>query len=717
MARRPKNGAVPDDASSPEDAIVKEAKKRFDRANSWEAVARKRFIDDVKFVNGDSDNLWQWPDQVRQNRGLGSRDERPCLTINKTRQHCLQIINDARQNKTSVKVHPTGNEATYEAAEVFEGIVRHIEYISDAQSAYGTATRWQVWGGIGYWRVVTDWAGDDSFDQEIFIRRIKDPLTVLVDPDFTAADGSDMRWAFVFDDMAKDEFEAAYPQYKDSVPLAPFGTGTGDDWLREDHVRVAEYFRRVEEEDHLLVITNPDTGQKTVVKESEFTKELSAIAIDDPATKRRKIKTTKIEWFLIVGNDIVERNVWPGKYIPIVRVPGEETVIEGQLDRKGHVRALKDAQRIYNYDNSANVEYGALQNKSPYVAPAQAIEGYEEYWNTANLINYSVLPYNGVDDDGNKIDAPQRQPPPMSAPAFLQGMQIAANDMMLVSGQYQADFGAPSNERSGVAIQQRQRQGENSTYHYIDHLAMATRYTGKILIDLIPKIYDTKRVIKIMAEDGTSSEVLVDPNAASAYLKRQAANDQTAEQVIFNPNVGRYDVESEVGPAFATRRQEAFNAISQILQSNPELVKVVGDLLFKSADFPMADEMAERMARTIPAVLKGEGPPPEVEGLQAQLQGAQQLMSAMAAKLQEAEGRSSLDAAKARQASEDALSRRMDAVTKRLDVLFKNAPNPNLAAELESQAALASHKTGLDMIAAEHAASLQPEPEPEAAAA
>jgi hypothetical protein len=628
---------------SDDDKIVKEAKKRFQRCQTWEAIARKRWIEDEKFENGDSDNLYQWPDVTLTARGYGAAgtgDQRPCLTVNKTRQHVLQIINDARQNRTHIKFRPTGNGATYEAAQVMDGLVRHIEYISNAQQAYATATRHQVIGGIGYLRIVTDYAGPDTFEQEIYIRRVKNPLTVYLDPDIQEADGSDARFGFVFEDMPKDEFETRYPHLKD---MATAALNNDEGWITDDHVRIAEYFRREEVKDQLVAFKDPQNPEADPIqiRRSEMNRSqwraLMADILKDPDTQTRDVIDHKIHWYKIAGQEIIEERPWLGSYVPIIRVPGEETVIDGELDRKGHVRALKDPQRMYNYNASAQVEFGALQNKIPYIAAAEAIEGYETYWQTANNSNYSVLPHNAYDDEGRKIEAPQRQAPPTASQAYELSMKNAANDMMLVSGQYQADFGAPSNERSGVAIQQRQRQGATATYHYIDHLAMAIRFAGKIILDLIPKVYDTKRVIKIMAEDGSDSDVVLDPKAAQAYLEQQQKNADEAKQVIFNPNVGRYDVISDVGPDFATRRQEAFNALSQIIGSNQELMMLIGDLMFKSADVEYADEIAQRLERLVPAAAKGDegGPNPQVVALQQQLQTMSKMLETTSQKLQE----------------------------------------------------------------------------------
>ena len=604
---------------SDDDKIIKEARQRFHTVTDWEKYARDRFLDDYKFAEADADNGYQWPNDVRTNRNV---DERPCLTINKTRQHCLHIINDAKKNKPSVKIKPTGNGSTYEASQIFEGIVRHIEYISNAQTAYDTATGFQVKGGIGYWRLVTDYVDDDTFDQEVFIRRVVDPLTVYMDPEAQEADKSDSRYAFVFDDMPLEDFKRAYPQAGRHPSLTALDNYQG--WMTDKHVRVAEYYRVVRKEHNMYAGRHPKFGQligredklKSIM--GDHFKEL----VDDPETKIRSVFDNQVEWYLIGGDEILERNIWPGKYIPIVPVIGEETVIEGRLDRKGHVRALKDPQRMYNYWSSSAVEHVALQGKTPYVAPAEAIEGYETYWNEANRQNFSVLPYNQFDDAGQTLQKPERQQPPMMSSAYMQGMTVASEELRAASGQYQAEMGQPGNERSGAAIEQRQRQGETATYHFIDNLAIAIRCTGKMLIDLIPKIYDTKRVIKIIAEDGVEHEVEIDPEATKAYAEKQS---QIAGQVksIFNPAVGRYAVEADVGPAYATRRQETFNAFMQIISQAPDILKIAGDLMFQAADFPMAGALAERIKRSIPPAILGEGPSPQEQQMQQQMQQMQ----------------------------------------------------------------------------------------------
>lgn len=663
-----------EDTATGDDKIIRRAKKRFQRCEKWEADFRRRFIDDVKFSNADPDNGWQWLPKLRQSREL---DDKPCLTINKTRQHNLQITNDARQNKPSVKVRPVGDEATYKAAEVFEGIVRHIEYISKAQTAYDTATKFQVEGGIGYWRVVTDYTSDDTFDQEIYIRRIIDPLSVYQDPDIQEFDGSDQSFCFIFEDVPKDKFEREYPDYKNLVGSST-NLNSGSSWVDEDHVRVAEYYERTNEPDQLLSYVDDQTNMRKHVKLSDIPAELRDEFVrqtaEKPTTRLRDITVNKIMWYKIAGDKIIDSRPVLGKYIPVVRVIGEETVVEGKLDRKGNTRNLKDPQRVYNYWTSSATEHVALQTKTPYVGPAASFEGYETFWGQANRVNAAYLPYKHVDDEGNILQRPEREQAPMMAQGYIEGLKISQQEMMMVSGQYESNFGAKSNETSGKAINERQRQGDTATYHYIDNQAVAIRFTGMIFLNLIPLVYDTPRTLRVLAKDGEQSMVQLDPEAKVAYQEKKL-QDTKEVQVIFNPSVGEYDVYADVGPAYATQRQEAYNALSQILTQAPDLVNVAGDLLFKAADFPMADELAERLARRVPADVKGEGPSPEMQQLTQQLKTAQSVNQGLLQELAE----QSL-ALKRKDAQKDVDVYK--AVTDRLDLMMKEMIGPKDVARM-----------------------------------
>lgn len=603
--------------------IFAEARKRFKWSTEWEAGFRPRFIDDVKFANGDSDNGYQWPNEIRRNRDV---DQRPCLTMNLIRQHNKNISNEARKNKSSVKVIATGAGASEASAAAFRDCCRHIEMISKAQDAYTIARGWQIDGGIGWWRVITKYAREDTFEQEIYIAPVNDPLSIYMDPDIQQADGSDARFAFVFDDVPKEEFDEAYPEFAGMfVNTSPMGTGTGDyDWLNKDYIRVCEYFRKVRKPDR--VISFVYQGERKEILESMLPPQARKGVLASKLTKVRKTWRETIEWYLIVGEAVVDTTVWVGKYIPLVRCVGEEYVIDGQMDRKGHTRNQKDAQRMFNYNASAQVEFVALQSKVPWLASAASVEGYETMWNSANIVNHSVLVFNAFDDEGNPLPPPQRQEPPNASPAFQSGMDTAFNQLMMVSGQFQNQMGMMGNERTGAAIDARQAQSATAVFHFQDNYETALRFTATILIDLIPRVYDTKRVISILADDETTYDLEIDPSAKQAYAVQQAANGEAVRRVL-NPKLGYYDVAPSVGPAYGSRREEARDALALILTQSKELTPLIGDLLLADMDFEGAKEAAQRLRRMVPPQALGQGPTANETQLQQMVQALQRALA------------------------------------------------------------------------------------------
>lgn len=599
-----------------DEKIIAEAKQRFRRCVDWEAVTRERSLSDLRFVCADPDNGWQWPETAWSSRQADA--DKVTLTLNKTRVHCLQIENEALKSKPSVNIRPTGNGASYDAAQVFEGTVRFIERKSHAQGAYKTAFRFMTRTGIGYVRILTDYVGPDTFDQDIRIVRVKDPTTVYLDPDINEEDGLDANFGFVFDDMPKDEYRVKHPRHLDVASSSSLGEGLETGWLSEYHVRVCEYFRKEMREDTLIQAINPATGEEVRGRKSRLPPEVWDALDASMDKKTRQIEVPVIKWFTIAGSKIIDRRDWIGAYVPIARCVGEETIVNKKLDRKGHVRPMKDAQRQLNYWASATTESIATQPLQPWILDPESIEGHEDVWKTANNRKHAYLPFKSVNDQGKEFAKPERVQPPIVPEALIKGRQMAETDLMMVTGQYQAQLGENENAKSGKAISERQAQGDNATYHFNDGYSTMIRAIGVMLVDLIPKVYDTKRLMKILAEDGTTEhDVQVDPSAEQAAVVKKNQETNAIESVLFNPSVGTFDVEADMGPDYATRRQEAENAFTQLMAANKDLTLVIADIAVKNMDFPGADELAERLKRMVPPQALGLMPNPQ---LQAQIQ-------------------------------------------------------------------------------------------------
>ena len=578
-------------------------------------------------------------------------------------------------NKPGIKYRAAGNGATAEAARIWDGIARHIEYQSNAPAHYDVATTFQVQAGLGFLRVITDYVSDDSFDQDIFITSIPDPMTVYIDPDARAPAKEDMRFAFIFEDMPKDVFEKKYPQYVKYMGTEGLVGDRG--WRDDDHVRVAEYFEAEDVDDELLMFDGPD-GQPATLYASDLRKvDPKSKIFDDPMTRKRSVQKRVIHYHFIIGTHIVEseEKEWIGKTIPIIPVIGEEVIIEGRMDRKGHTRAMKDPQRMYNYWASSAVEYGALQSKTPWIVGVETVEGFEEYWATANRQNHAYLPYKSVGDDGKPLPPPARVEPPVPSPVALKGMEVAAMEMQMVSGQYENQMGQQGNERTGKAIAERQRQGDRATYHFIDNLAIAIRQVGKIVLDLVPKLYDTNRIVMILAENGESLEVKLDPQLKQAHMLELNENNEVIARLL-NPAIGQYEVQADVGPGYATRREEAFNALTLILTQSPALTNIIGDIMFRAGDFPMAEEAAERLKRMVPPQALGQGPTQNEQMLAGQVQQLQDALKATMDELAKEKGKTQ---ARLEKREVDVY----DAITKRIDVVGKQGLSALQLAKLQ----------------------------------
>lgn len=585
--------------------------------------SREDELDDLRFAAGSPDNNWQWPADVLATRGAvqgQTINARPTLTINKLPQHIKQVTNDQRQNRPAGKVIPADDKGDIEIAEIFDGMVRHIEYISDADVAYDTACENQVTYGEGYIRILTDYCDADSFDQDLRIGRVRNSFSVYMDPMIQDPCGSDANWCFITEDMTKEEYERQFP---DALPVSTLlSLGVGDQsvsrWLGQDTIRVAEYFWI----DKTTKTLNLYPGNITAFEGTPEDKGLKSHFGKPKKSRISEIRTVK--WAKTNGYEFMEERDWVGKYIPVVRVIGNEFEVEGRVYISGLVRNAKDAQRMYNYWASQEAEMLALAPKAPFIGYGGQFEGYEQQWKTANTTNWPYLEVNpdATDGEGRVLPLPQRQMPPQAQMGLIHAKQGAAEDIKGATGQYNASIGEGGNERSAKAIYARQKEGDTGTYHYVDNLARAVRYVTRQLIDCIPKIYDTQRIARIIGEDGETDMVEINPDQEESVKEiRDPQNPDIVTKKIYNLGVGKYDVCVTTGPGYATKRQEALEAMGQLLQGNPELWKVAGDLFVKHMDWPGAQELSKRLVKTIdPKLLDNKDP---------QLQAANQQIQAM----------------------------------------------------------------------------------------
>lgn len=590
-----------------DDDILAEARAAFQLAADAEAENRREALDDLRFARLGE----QWPEQVRRAREL---EGRACLTINRLPAFIRQVVNDARQNKPAISVHPVDSAADPETAEVFNGLIRHIEQSSDAEVAYDTALDFAVTCGLGYFRINTRYAGDDSFDQDLAIERVANPFAVYGDPESTAADSGDWNTAFVVDSLPKAAFDVRWKGAEACDWAADDGGQAGGGRGEGERVRVAEYWRRERVSRIVLALSDGQVVEEGVYKAQKAMFDALGVKV---VGRPRTVASHKVVQRILSGAEVLETVDWAGRFIPIVPVYGEELMVDGRRRLRSLVRDAKDPQRMFNYWRTASTELVALAPKAPFIGRRGAFETDAAKWATANVQTHAYIEYDGP-------DPPMRQGfagPPAGA---LQEALNASDDMKSIMGLFDASLGARSNETSGRAIMARQREGDTSTFHYIDNLSRAIRHAGRILLDLIPKVYGTARVVRVLGPDGAAQSVGVAPGGKAAETLKAVGR-------IYDLAAGRYDLVVRSGPSFTSRREEAATQMIELIRAYPAAAPLLGDLLARNLDWPGADEIAGRLAALLPPVVKGAAP--EVQQAQAQLAQLAQALNAAKAEI------------------------------------------------------------------------------------
>ena len=597
-----------------DDEILRQAREAFELAADAEAENRRDALDDLRFARLGE----QWPAAIQREREL---DGRPCLTINRLPAFIRQVVNDARQNKPAIVVHPVDDRADPATAEVFNGLIRHIEQSSDAEVAYDTALDFAVTGGFGYFRINTRYASDDGFDQDLVVERVANPFSIYGDPNGAAADSSDWNSAFVVDTLPKAVFEARW-KGADPVDWAAdsYASLTGP-WLEGDRVMVAEHWRRDAVQRTILALSDGQVVEQAVyVAQKAMFDALGVRVVGRP----RSVASHRVTQRILTGAEVLETVEWAGRFIPIVPVYGEELHVDGRRRLRGLVRDAKDPQRMFNYWRTTSTELVALAPKTPFIGRRGAFETDSAKWATANTQTHAYIEYDGP-------EPPQRQPFASAPAGALQEAMNASDDMKAIMGLFDASLGARSNETSGRAILMRQREGDVSTFHYVDNLNRAMRHAGRILLDLIPKVYGTPRVVRILGADGQAKAVPVNQTTAAGPAQADPTAQVREIEKIYDLTVGKYDLTVRSGPSFTSRREEAASEMLELIRAYPAAAPVIGDLLAKNLDWPGAEEVAKRLRAMLPP--RAQGGSPEAEAAQAQMARLGQALGAARAEI------------------------------------------------------------------------------------
>ena len=583
-----KDGKRPDMRTRSAQDAWKRCQERWVYVNDTDSKNLEAAKEDTQFV-------WvrgkQWPDQERLAR---EANQRPWLEINQMPQFVNMVVNDQRQNRPSIKIRPGDDDATKEMADIYEAYIRAIERDSKAGAVYDSGFEQAVTGGRGYWRITTKYEREDSFQQVARITRIPDPLSVRLDPDYQEPDASDIEWGFILEVMTQADFKRKYPK---AQPL-DFGDQNAqaikDKWVSgEQGVIVCDYYEKVYTKRTLVQFDNGRTGYK-----DDLTQDEHPDGVIDPQTgeapvtyggakiiNEREVDCCRVDWHKVYGGGILETLDWAGDYIPIIMCIGVETVIDGERFYQGLIRRARDVQTMFNFWQTKATEQLALAPNAQWLTPVGSVEGFEQVWDTANLRYMTRLPYNA----DQSRPPPQRIDPPAPPSGVLEQANQCRSDFYTTIGIYPPNLAQePNTETSGKALNARTKQGDRQTFHFADNLARAVELTGRILVDLIPKINDTETQLPQVEYDGKTSVATV-----NQYNPVKGETDNSLSK-------GRYAVVVDVGPAYATRRQETAEQMLMFMQAYPAAAPLLGDLLARAQDWDDADKIASRLQIMLP---------------------------------------------------------------------------------------------------------------------
>lgn len=567
---------------SADDTFLTLMRKRLDRSVTNESDERKKGQNDTKFINGE-----QWEESIKQQRGKN----RLCITINKLPTFLDQIDGDIRLNTPGLKIKAVDNDADPETADVIEGLVRYIQRNSRSTRIHAYAGVHLAAGGRGAWRILTEYAGDNSFEQEIRIARIINAYSVYFDPAAEQDDKQDGMYMFLVTDMSKDEYKDQYDH--EPVDFAIDGSEFVN-WQTESTVKIAEYFYKEKVEEKTIYLLK--NGKVTTKKPKK-----------GKAERTRTVPIYKIKWAKVDGKRVLETGDIPGNMFPIVIVWGKQLCIDGKIESRGIARHAKDACMLYNYFRTNDAEAAALQPKQPYMMPDVCLGNFKDVWDKSNDENYPYLPYKV--DPTNPSLKPYREAPAMASSANQVQIQIADGEMLDTVGIQKAALGKEGKEKSGIAIHRLKQESDTGQYAFLDNLSAGICTEGKIVVGMIPEIYDVEKQIRILGKDMKEKIVSINDGAG------------------IDLTTGKYDVDISTGGSYSTQREEFQERLEGIMPHLvPEQVAVIADIVFEMQDFPRADDIAARLRKLIPPEIlegdeeggtmeAGEGGIPGAEGL------------------------------------------------------------------------------------------------------
>lgn len=651
--------------------IIQMAMDLFEDSQDGSNYNRIEAEEDIRFARLSE----QWPKDVKQSR---EEDKRPCLTINKLPSFIRQVVNDARQNKPGIVVAPVDNGADKDTAEVYAGLVRSIERNSNADIAYDTAIDNAASCGFGFFQLSIDYSRYDSFDKEVRIVPVTNPLSVHWDVTDTSLDAMDWRYCFISELLNQKKFEEMYP---DAMKVSFEGDINQREswWLSDDGVRVSSFWLKEEQKKQLLQFMDKTQGEQglfTILKE-DFEADEQMVAAAGVGLlelmQERETEVPIVRRRTITGAEVLETLEWPGPTIPVCPVWGEVVVLDGRRYLRSMIRDAKDSQIMFNYWRTTATELVALQPKTPLLVKSGSIpEGHQHKYENANTKNYAYLEYEG--------DIPPQRLGFAGIPAgAIQEALNASDDIKAITGIHDASLGAQGNETSGKAILARQSESDVSNFHFTDNQSRAIQYAAKCIVDVIPSVYSKRQTIRILGEDMKEKVVRIGSLSES---------QEEGGERIYDLSIGKYDVTVKSGPSFSSQREETREVFLEMMRSMPQVAPYISDFLMEHMDFQGAEKLSKRLKLLLPPHIQkmemqedAKDLPPE---FQEAMKQAQMIIQELEGKLKEAQNEQAPEMAKI-QLERDKMEKETQGDGAKVNAEGEKARTEGMKAENEAQ--------------------------------
>lgn len=640
--------------SKADDKVLDAMRSFRERAQDYWQDTYDKALEDIEFcVNKEA----QWDPEALRSR---KEAKRPILSINKIMPFVKQQVNALRANKLTLNAIPV-DDTDVAKADIQDSMLEYVLKSSRADIATDWAYERAVMGGFGFWRITTEYANHKAFNQDIRVKRIENPQSTYLSPEIKDPTGADATEALTGEWISKADFKRQFPNHE---PTSADSDYEGD-WESSDTVFVAEYYRIEHEDDTLYQLSNGSTVLKSELEEIELsdddmmmlegmseTEILAAAAsmkfneqleiLDERETQRKRIM-----WYKCSRDAILDQTEIKADFIPIVLVVGDEQWIENRRYWLSMIVNAKDPQILYNYARTAQAEQLHKSMNRPWVADARAIEGYEGHWGQATTNpNIQFLPYRSTDENGQQFAPPFLADVYQGSPDLMRETLTASDEIKATTGIHDASLGSQGNETSGKAIMARQRQGDQANYHFLDNFKRSYEQGGRVILSMIPHIYDTQRVLRITQDDVVFKTLVINVQQGSQAEQKHSKELDGVEaglNGIFNDvTVGQYDIRIASGADYNTQREEAREVLIELGRAYPQLMEVAGDHIIKAFDFPDADKIAERLKLMLPPQLQQDDEeqgdiPPELQQqimqMQQQMQQAEQALQQATAEL------------------------------------------------------------------------------------